>query len=50
MPDRFVVVIVLWVETFENTAESGPIAFVRRRLLGGALIAEGKGVQVIPGT
>lgn len=40
LPDRFMVVIVLWVVALAKTAESGPIAVVRRRLFGGLLIVE----------
>ena len=42
IPDRFRVVTVLCVFAFANTSESGPIALVRRRLLGGPVILKEK--------
>lgn len=49
LPDRFIVVTVLCVVALAKTAESGPIALVRRLLFGGKLIVErGKEREFVP--
>jgi len=42
IPDLFTVVTVLCVNALANKAESGPMAFVRRRLIGGPLMVDEK--------